>query len=66
MFSGIGTTIPYDLAEGDGYLNHLKGTLAANRSYTLEELNQRYYEETEFKVRYVETLQKVLRKLKNG
>ena len=62
IVTGISSVIPEKLLEGDGYHAYLKRMIKEDcRTYTLEELKQAYYEECEFKLRYLETFQRILR-----
>ena len=63
MVSRVGECIPADLVSGDGYKNHLKSTLDQIDNYNFEELRQRYKEDTEWKLRYIDVMQCILKRL---
>lgn len=63
VVSKVGQEIPGNLVESRGYERHLTGTLQEIDSYNLEQLKQRYKEDTEFKLKYLRTLQATLERL---
>lgn len=73
---GIGSVIPPRMVNQEGYVRHLRGTIEVidkmkpyeTKDKTpleqkLDWLLQRYMEEAEFKLRYVEVCQNILKKL---
>ena len=75
---GIGSVVPPRMVNQQGYQRHLRGTIetidkwnpSRTKSQSIEEMDkkinwllQRYMEETEFKIRYVEVFQNILKKI---
>jgi len=76
IIADVGSAIPPRMVNQEGYVRHLQGTIetidkwhpSAAKQRTEDQVKidwllQRYMEEAEFKVRYVDVFQRILKKL---
>lgn len=61
--AGIGSVIPHNLVDSDGYKSLLERTIRTSDDWDLARLKKEYKEEAIYKLKYLDAVQAVLQKL---